>query len=736
MNIQTSRRDLLKGMAASGAALVIGFNPKGVLSSGIAQAAEKMGSAASSALNPFVKISADGIVTVVLKHFEMGQGTTTGLTTLVAEELDADWEKVQIEFAPADHEKYKNLAFGAQGTGGSTAIANSYMQYRTAGAAARAVIVEAAAKQWGVEAKDISIEKGVLKAGDKTGSYGDFIKDAATLKLPEKPTLKSSDQFNLIGKQELSRKDNSGKTDGTAMFAMDVKVPNMVYTVILRSPRFGGTLTSFNSEKAKAVKGFVDAKELANKAGVAVYASSTWSAIQARKAIEAKWDFSKAENRSTKDIINGHKELLAKDPQFNARKDGDFAKTNAAIDAAPKKVEAEFILPHLAHAPMEPLNCVIEPTADGGVILHDGCQFPALVHPTVAKVLELKPEQVSIKTYYAGGSFGRRANGQSDYAVEAALAFKALGGKTPVKLVWTREDDLAGGYYRPMAAHKVRIGITDKGEIAGWGHKIVTQSIAKGTPFEAGMVKEGVDDTSVEGVADAEYSIPQLAVGLTNWESPMHILWWRSVGHSHSAYVMEVAMDLAAKAAGKDPVEFRLGMLASDSKDHQRLSGVIKLAAEKADWGKALPKGRARGIAAHKSFNSYVAQVVEISSNDDDIKIERVVCAVDCGVAVNPDVINAQMEGGIGYALGAVMRNQITLDEGVVEQANFPDYEPLRITDIGKIDVHIVPSTEAPTGVGEPGVPPAGPALANAILSLTGKAPLTLPMAENGVSFV
>ena len=732
MTIETTRRNLLKGVAATGTALFIGYNTKGILNHTIANAAENLD---VTSFNPFVKIASDGTITVIIKHFEMGQGTTTGLTTLVAEELDANWENVKIEFAPSDNEKYKNLAFGAQGTGGSTAIANSFIQYRTAGAAVRTLLIEAASQKWGISSKEISIENGLIKTGNKSTHFGEVIKEAAGLPLPKKPNLKTPDQFKLIGKANMPRKDNVDKTDGTAMFAMDVKVPNMVYAVILRSPRFGGTLVSFQTDEAKKIKGFIDAKPMPSKDGIAVYASSTWAAISAKRAVEAKWDYSKAENRSTKQIADAHLEVFKKTPNFQTRKGGDFEKTKETISTSAKKVEAEFTLPYLAHAPMEPLNCVIEPHSDGGITLHDGCQFPGIVHPTLAKIIGLKPEQVKIKTYYAGGSFGRRATAKSDYAVEAAFAFKLFGGKKAVKLVWTREDDLAGGYYRPMAAHRVEIGLSDKGEISAWNHHIVTQSIIKGTPFEGALVKDGVDHTSVEGVADAEYEIPGFSVGLTDWTSKIPVLWWRSVGHSHSAYVKEVSMDLAAKAAGKDPVEFRLNYLKSENKDQKRLAGVIKLAAKKADWEKPLPKGWARGIAAHKSFSTYVAEVVEVSSTDGNIKIERVVCAVDCGLAVNPDVIKAQMEGGIGFGLGAIMRNQITLAEGEVEQANFPDYEPLRINDIGKIEVHITPSVEAPTGVGEPGVPPAGPALANAIMAHKGTPLLNLPLNENGVDF-
>lgn len=733
MNIEPTRRSFLKGLTATGAALFIGIDASGNITSATAADAPAL-------LNPFVKIAPDGTITVILKHFEMGQGTTTGLTTLIAEEMDADWSKIAIEFAPADQEKYKNLAFGAQGTGGSTAIANSFTQYRMAGAAAKELILKAAAKEWGVEPSAITVEKGQITSGDKSAHYGTFIAAAAKLPTTNEPKLKSPDQFTLIGKETISRKDNDGKTDGTAIFAIDVKVPNMVYAVIKRSPRFGGKLKSFDTNNAAKVAGYIDAKEMPNKSGVAIYAKSTYAAIKAREAIEAEWDFSQAENRSTDEIVAGHLEKLRAKPQFNAHKEGDPEATKTAIDKAAKSVTAEILLPMLAHAPMEPLNCVIEQKEDGTILLHDGCQFPSLVKPTVAGILGIDAEKVQINTVYAGGSFGRRANGASDYPAEAAHAFKALNadkdGKQAVKLVWTREDDLAGGFYRPMAGHSIRIGIDDDGNMTGWEHHIVCQSIAKGTPFEDGMVKDGVDDTSVEGVADTPYQLPNMAVGLTNWESPMPVLWWRSVGHSHTGYAMDVAMDMAAKSAGKDPLEFRLAFLKGDGKDQQRLANVLKLVADKAGWSEKPPEGRYRGIAAHKSFNSYVAQVVEISDQDGEVKIEKVTCAVDCGIPVNPDVIKAQMEGGIGYALGHIMRNEITLKDGVVQQGNFPDYEPLRITDIGAIDVHIVPSTEEPTGVGEPGVPPAGPALANAIMAMTGKPVLRLPMNQNGVDFV
>lgn len=724
MTIQSTRRSFLQGTIAAGAALTVGLSPSGLIAAGNAAAP----------LNPFVKIATDGTVTVVLKHFEMGQGTTTGLSTLVAEELDADWGSLAIEFAPADNARYANLLFGAQGTGGSTAIANSYMQYRSAGAAAREVLVRAAAQAWDVDPASISVEKGVLKSGNHSAHFGEMAAAAAEITPSEKPALKASGDFHLIGNAKLARKDSRDKTIGATKFAMDVKIPGMVTAMIKRSPRFGGALVSFEAEPAKKIKGFIDAKAMPNGTGVVVYAKNTWAAIQAQGAIVAQWDNSAAENRSSGKMMDDHIALLEK-PEYQARKGADTEATKAAIDGATKIVEAEFQFPNLAHAPMEPLNCIIEPTATG-VRVHDGSQFPGITHPTVAAILQLKPEQVEVNTVFAGGSFGRRATPTSDYQAEAAMAFAVLGGKVPVKLVWSREDDLAGGYYRPMAAHRVKIGIGDDSKIAGWDHRIATKSIMKGTAFESFVVHDGVDHSSVEGISDSHYAVPEFSVGLSDFKTPIPVLWWRSVGHTHTAYVMEVMVDMAAEAAGADPVAFRLDLLSGGDKDQQRLAGVLKLAVEKSDWNKALPTGHGRGVAVHKSFNSYVAEVVEVSTNDGAVKIERVTCAVDCGIAINPDVVKAQMEGGIGYGLGAIMRNAITLDEnGEVEQANFPDYEPLRMPDIGSIDVHLVASSEAPTGVGEPGTPPSGPALANAIHAATGKRITRLPMDMNGIEF-
>ncbi|SLN15161.1 xanthine dehydrogenase family protein molybdopterin-binding subunit [Ruegeria meonggei] len=728
MTINTTRRGFLKSAAAAGAVLLVGARPDGALAAASSETAQ---------FNPFVKIDADGTVTAIVKHFEKGQGPATGLPTLIAEEIGLRMDQIEYEFAPSDPQVYNNLLFGPfQGTGGSTAMANSWMQYRQAGAAAREMLINAAAQSWGVAASDVTIEEGIVNAGDKSAPIADFVAAASQLEAPVEPRLKDPADFRLIGNEAVRRKDSAIKGNGQAMYAMDVHLPNQMIAMIKRPESRGGIATGFDDSASKEVKGYINATVLPNQAGVAVYAENTWAAIQARDALEVEWDMSGAETRDSDQIKAEIMDALEAEATYNVNK-ADVAAVSAAIEGADQVVEKTFYFPLLAHAPMEPLNCTIEQTAEGNIVLHDGSQMPTGPHMAYQQIFQLPPEKIQINTMLAGGSFGRRATPDADYQVEAALAFVVTDRSRPVKLVWTREDDIRSGYYRPAFGHKARVGLNAEGEIVGWQHQVAGQSIMKGTPFEAVVVHGGVDHSSVEGIADSPYEIPGMALGLTDTPKATSVLWWRSVGHTHTAYTMETMMDLAAQAAGRDPVEFRLAHLSDASDpDQQRKAAVLKLATEKAGWGTA-PEGRSQGIAVHKSFGSYVAEVVEISGDPESgIKIEKVTCAVDCGIAVNPDVVKAQMEGGIGYGIGHVMRDQITLTSGAVDQYNFPDYEPLRIGDIAAIDVHIVPSAEAPTGVGEPGTPPSAPALANAITAMSGLHMAELPMAENGVSFV
>jgi isoquinoline 1-oxidoreductase beta subunit len=721
---KTTRRTFLKAAVASSAVLIVGLRPDGAIAAGDTQ----------TLMNPFVKISSDGVVTAVVKHFEMGQGPATGLSTLIAEEIGLRMDQIAYEFAPSDPQVYNNLFFGpVQGTGGSTAMANSFLQYRTAGAAAREMLIAAAAQEWGVDAATLRIEEGVVIGADTSAPLGTFVTGASRLTAPAEPRLKNPSEFRLIGNPDIRRLDSAEKVNGKAMFAMDLHLPDQMVVMIARPEQRGGIALGVDDSGAQGMRGFIRAAVLPNKAGVAVYAETTWAAMRARDALQIEWDLSAAETRSSDQIKSEILTALDAEPAYNVNK-SDRAATGAAIDGAAQVIEQTFYFPLLAHAPMEPLNCTIEPTADGGVILHDGCQMPTGPHAALSQILELPMDKVQINTMLAGGSFGRRATPDADYQVEAALAFAMTDRTRPVKLVWSREDDLRSGYYRPAFGHKVRVGLDAAGQITGWDHRIAGQSIMKGTPFEAFAVRDDVDHSSVEGAADTPYRIPGAFFGLTDTEKATSTLWWRAVGHTHTAYVMEVMMDMVAEAAGQDPVAFRLGLL-QGGPDQERMAGVLRLATEKAGWGKA-PKGRAQGVAVHKSFGSFVAEVVEISGTPTDgVKIEKVTCAVDCGIAVNPDVIRAQMEGGIGYGIGHNMRDQITLSGGAVDQYNFPDYEPLRIGDIAAIEVHIVASTEQPTGVGEPGTPPAAPALANAIAAASDLRVSTLPMDDNGVSF-
>ncbi|WP_108820659.1 xanthine dehydrogenase family protein molybdopterin-binding subunit [Pseudovibrio sp. Alg231-02] len=717
---EISRRSFLK-VGAAASSLVLGLGAD-VLSAKEHSDAE---------FTPFVRISVDGTVTVIVRHFECGQGTATGLSTLVAEELNFPLAEIRMEFAPAAADVYGRNGFMA--TGGSGSMRDAYIHYRSAGAAAREMLISAAARSWQVSPENVNLNNGVLSSIGKSAPMGRFVVEATQFPVPAKPQLKSSEAFTQIGNPEIGRIDNKEKVTGAAKYAMDMHLDDQVTAVILRSPRFGGKLTSFDVANVVDNPDFLRAHALPNGDGVAVFAKSTWAAFQARDLIIAEWDFSKAENRSSDEMRADLLSAVNSDPEYHAK--GSIAGTASALENATQIIEQEFYFPHLAHAPMEPLTCTLART-ETGVILYDGCQTPSGAQAVLSRMLQLEPKQIKIETLFAGGSFGRRANTGADYHREVAMAFLLFGGETPVKLVWSREDDIKGGYYRPAVAHKVRMGLDGTGRIVGWDHRVSGRAIFKGSFLERRMVRDGIDLGSVEGITDTPYSIPGHYVGVTDERSPITVNWWRSVGHSHTAYVMESMMDMAAAAAGQDPVSYRLSYLMGDSPDQKRLASVLRLVAQKSDWDGQVPEGRSRGVAIHKSFHTYVAEVVEISGNaNDGVKIERITCAVDCGVPVNPNVIEAQMEGGIGFGIGHIMRDEITFTNGEVDQFNFPDYEPLRINDIGAIDTFIVPSVEPPTGVGEPGTPPAGPALANAIAA-TGVRVSHLPMSTNGVEFV
>jgi isoquinoline 1-oxidoreductase beta subunit len=611
-----------------------------------------------------------------------------------------------------------------QGTGGSSAMANSWNQLREAGAKARAMLLAAAAKEWHVPSTELTVSKGVVAhaATHNRATFGALVKTAATLPVPDKVTLKDPKDFTLIG-HKAARVDAAAKTDGTAQFTLDVVFPGMLVALLKRPPLFGATVKSFDASAAGAVPGVVKVVQVPR--GVAVVAKSFWAAKQGRDALRIDWDDSKAEKRSSTDLMEEYRRL-ADQPALPARKEGDVER---ALRDATQKVAAGYEFPYLAHAPMEPLDAVVKLGANSCEIWA-GDQFQTIDQANAAHTAGLDPTQVSIHTLYAGGSFGRRANLGSDYIVEAVSIAKAYGADgTPIKLQWTREDDIHGGLYRPMYFHKLEAGLNAQGQLTAWRHVIVGQSIMADTIFAA-SIKDGIDGTSVEGAANIAYAIPNIAVNLATTKSGVPVLWWRVVGSSHTTFAVEAFIDEVAHAAGEDGFTFRRKLL----EHHPRLKGVLELAAAKAGWGNGpLPAGRGRGIAVAEAFKTYVAQVAEVSvDKDGHIKVDRVVCAVDCGTAINPDIIAAQMEGGIGFGLGAVRYGAITMKGGRIEQDNFNNYRVLRMNEMPKVEVHIMPSTEAPTGVGEPGVAPVGPAVANAIFAATGRRMHVLPFPKGG----
>jgi isoquinoline 1-oxidoreductase beta subunit len=646
----------------------------------------------------------------------MGQGVYTSLPMLLNEELEADWSKIGVEAAPVD-KVYNHPVFGMQMTGGSTTSPAEWERYRKMGALARTMLVAAAAQKWKVDAASCQVEKGAVlhRASGRRATYGSLANAAAQLTPPAEVKLKDAKSFTLIGKPT-RRLDTPSKTNGSAQFGLDVSLPGMLTAVVARPPVFGGRVAKFDASAALKVPGVKAVEQV--ESGVAVIAERFWPAKVGREKLVVEWDLGPNAGLSSEQMTRDFAEQ-AKSPGAIAKKTGDPA---SALKTAAKTITAEYDVPYLAHAMMEPLNCVVDLRADSCEIW-TGTQFETVDRANAAQVAGLPPEKVQIHTTLLGGGFGRRANPASDFVREAVHVAKVA--KAPVKVMWTREDDLQGGWYRPMWHDRFAAGLDANGEPVAWTHTIVGQSIMLGTLFESFGIKDGVDSTSVEGAADLLYGIPNLQVDLHSPKIGVPVQWWRSVGHSHTGFSVEAFLDEVAHAGGKDPYELRRKLLANQP----RMLAVLDLAAQKANWGAKLPPGVGRGIAGHFSFDSYVAQVVEASvAKDGAVRVHRVVCAVDCGTVINPDTVKAQMEGGIVFGLTAALKTEITLKNGRVEQTNFHDYQMLRIFESPKIEVYIVPSTANPTGVGEPGVPPVAPALANAIFAVTGKRIRRLPI--------
>jgi isoquinoline 1-oxidoreductase beta subunit len=706
----TTRRDFLKTGAAGAAGLVIGFYLPGRME---ALAAEPAVAASPASLNAWMLISPNDAVTIMIDKSEMGQGILTALSMIAAEELDCDWKTIHTEFAPAAKE-YFNPAFGMQGTGGSSSVRSSWDPMRKAGAAARDMLLQAAAAQWNVEKSACRTENGVIyhDASKRKLTYGAVAMAASKLPVPQDVPLKDPKTYRIIGKST-KRLDTPDKVDGSAEFGLDVRKPSMLYAVVARCPVFGGKAASFDAAKAKAVPGVKNVVEISR--GIAVIADNTWSAMQGRHVLEIKWDEGPNAGANSENISKLFADQMDK-TGAEARKEGDAP---AALAGASQKIDVVYEAPYLAHATMEPLNCTADVRADR-VDVWAPTQFQTMAQGATAKICGLKPENVFIHTTYLGGGFGRKAG--TDFVMEAVETSKAIG--QPVKLTWSREDDMQHDFYRPASYAKLAGAIGPDGWPVAWTTRVACPSIMEA--WFPGSTKNNLDPSSVEGVSDIPYSIPNIQVDYVRTEPGIPVGFWRSVGASQNGFFSECFMDELASAAKKDPYEFRRHLL---NKAPRHL-GVLELAAQKAGWDKPLPAGRYRGIAVLEAFQSYAAQVVEISLDRKarTVKVHRVVCAVDVGRVVNPANIVMQSESAIVYGLSSALYGEISIANGRVVQTNFNNYQVLRLDAMPTIEVYIVPSEEKPTGAGELSVPPVVPALCNAIFTATGKRIRRLPI--------
>jgi isoquinoline 1-oxidoreductase beta subunit len=672
----------------------------------------------------FVNIRPDGKIVIQVNRLEFGQGVQTALPMVLADEMDADWNNVIGELAPAK-DVYKDPLFGIQIVGGSGSIAHSYQQYRELGGKTRAMLVAAAADRWKTTPDQCRTEASVVHGPNgQSATYAELASDAARKPVPATVRLKNPSEFRLVGKR-VKRLDSRPKCDGSLKFGLDLDLPGMKVAVVAHPPVFGARVKNVGDTEARRVEGVREIFEipLAKGSGVAVVADKYWPAKQARKLLNIEWDFSGVERADSTELWTRYKQL-AQTPGNVALARGE----QSALDkvAAANRIVAEYEFPFLAHSPMEPLNTTVRFDGDHAEVWA-GSQFQTVDQMAVAEVLGLKPDQVTFHTEMAGGGFGRRAVTDSHVQREAAVIAKRLKG-TPVKLVWSREDDVQGGYYRPMHFHRVEIAVGADGFPSAWRHVIVGQSLLAGTPFESMLVKNGVDETATEGTADTLYNIANMHVSVHHPRVNVPVLWWRSVGHTHNAFVMETLIDELAARAKMDAIAYRRKLLKPEAKKH--LSTLDLLDKQTAGWRNRLPKGHALGISCHESFGTGVACAVDVSIENKRPKIHRAVLAVDCGVAVNPLTIESQFQAGVGFGLTQLMaKGAITLKNGIVEQRNFDGYVPPYIVDAPvAVDVHIVPSAEAPTGCGEPPVPVISPAVVNALARLTGKRYRSLPL--------
>lgn len=710
METNLNRRDfLVSGVTALGG-LMVAFNMPSPFSK-ILAATE-----VATKNNAFIRIAPDNTITLVINRLEMGQGVHTSMAQLIAEELEVDWKKIKSESSDGD-KVYADPKFHMVMTGGSSALKNSWEQYRGIGAGMREMLKTAAANRWKVAVTEVTAKEGYIHHPKKGKlSYGELSTEANALPFPEKTALKPAKNFKVIGKSQ-KRVDAMAKTDGTAIFGMDYRIPGMVYATLARPTILDAELVSFDEKAARKVPGVTDVFKVRENL-IAVVATNTFAAKEGQEALKAKW----------KDRHGTDTEKLLKDFKDAATKSAPVAKDAGNVEEgmkkAVKKLNLEYEFPFLAHASMEPLNCTINFNGETAE-LWAGFQMPTMDQVAAANTLGVKPEKVKLNVTYAGGSFGRRGSKDSDWIIEACYVAKEL--KKPVKVVWTRENDMHAGYYRPLAFHKLEIGFDDKNKLAAWKHHIAGQSILKASPFESFMIKNGIEAVLVEGVSDSRYNLENFKVEQSLMQTPVRALWWRSVGHTHTAYVMETAIDEIAEQMKADPMDFRIDLL----KGSERHLEVLKLLKKKTNWGKTkIPKGRAWGLAIHESFDSVVGHVVEVSMENNWPKVHKVWSAVHCGQVVNPDGAKTQIEGGIVFGLSAALYQQIDIKGGVVQQNNYDSYEVVRMGEMPVVDVSFVESQDPPTGLGEPGVPPIAPAVANAVFKLTGKRLRKLPFSK------
>ena len=713
------RRAFLKTAAlAAGSALVVSFTlPQRAFG------AASVTPASGGSLTAFIRIATDGAVTLTLGKAEMGQGVHTGLAQLLADELEAPWQALQVEHAPA-LPAYAGPGFPMMITGGSTSIAACFVPLRTAAAAAREMLVAEAASRWNVPAGECTAMQGVVKHGAtaRQFTYGELAAAAGQRPVPEKPALKPRSEWRYIG-QAMPRVDSAAKSRGETRYGIDVRRPGQRYAQLARPPR-GGRITGANLAAARAVPGVTDVFEIPQ--GIAVVATNTWAASQGRSALQPKVVIEQEAGFATAALAKQY-HALARQPGQVARAEGDLAKATAN---ATQRVEADYAFPYLAHAPMEPLNCTAMVTPEG-VQLWLGTQGQTFDQMAAARAAGVRPDQVTIETCMLGGGFGRRASVAGDNVAPAVEIAKRLPG-LPVQLVWTREDDLTDGFYRPQAHHHVVVELGADGFPLSWQHTVVGQPLVKGTPLERAMMnpKTGIEVTLTEGIDNLPYAVPVVHVQVHSTSAKVPVQWWRSVGSTHTSFALECCIDECARAAKQDPVAYRLALL----KDSPKEKRALEMAAAKAGWGTPLPKGRARGVAVVSSFGSTVAQVAEVSVVDGQPRVHRVVAVMDCGTVVNPGLVEQQVQSAIAYGLSAALREEITFAADQVEQTNFHAYRPLRLHEMPVVEVHLVESTEPPTGVGEPGTPPIGPAVANALRALTGEAVRQLPFSRRSWS--